>query len=500
MSYKYYIDKKRYRIKPEGDYIRINGWCFNTENNPFELIATVNGRNVKISQNKILRKDVQRKYIKKYKVPDKSGFHIKAFIPSENLELKEFILYAKSVAGLKKLVSFDQKTLEKMKDDSTISYNIDQVIIHNSKIKIVGWGTSIFGLSSLKYDIICDTGEKVENVRLCRNNRCDVVEAGLIIQEDINCGFSLEFPYVETERYELLISDKRKCKHISLVPEQIRRHNFVAAKVGFIKQFIKCINIKNIGKGINHISKYGVKGLREYIVSRVNSIGKPYKEWFEEHKVNEEELKRQRKVDFKYQPKISIIVPTYKTPLIFLREMIDSVRHQSYQNWELCIADGSEGDKTVEKELEKYSKIDERIRYKVLDKNKGISGNTNEALELAKGEYIGLFDHDDILAPNALFEIVNALQEKKFDIIYTDEDKITGDSKEHIDPNFKPDFSIDLFCSHNYITHFFVVKTSIVKTVGGFRKEYDGSQDYDLMFRCIEMAESIKHIPQILYH
>ena len=110
------------------------------------------------------------------------------------------------------------------------------------------------------------------------------------------------------------------------------------------------------------------------------------------------------------------------------------------------------------------------------------------------------FDHDDILAPNALYEVVNALQEKKYDILYTDEDKITGDGKEHNDPNFKPDFSMDLFRSHNYITHFFVVKTEIIKGIGGFRAEYDGSQDYDLMFRCIENSENIKHIPMILYH
>lgn len=111
-----------------------------------------------------------------------------------------------------------------------------------------------------------------------------------------------------------------------------------------------------------------------------------------------------------------------------------------------------------------------------------------------------MFDHDDILAPNALYEVVKALQEKEYDILYTDEDKITGDGKEHNDPNFKPDFSMDLFCSHNYITHFFVVKTNIIKEIDGFRPEYDGSQDYDLMFRCIESADSIKHIPMILYH
>ena len=249
-----------------------------------------------------------------------------------------------------------------------------------------------------------------------------------------------------------------------------------------------------------YVKENGFSGLGEYIVMRVNTAGKPYKIWFEAHKPSEEELKRQRETVFGWEPKISIIVPTYRTPLEYLQEMIDSVRNQSYQNWELCIADGSEDDETVRKELERYSQIDSRIKYKILEKNLGIAGNTNAALELVSGEYTGLFDHDDILAPNALHEIVKALQEDKYDIIYTDEDKITGDTKEHIDPNFKPDFSMDLFRSHNYITHFFVAKTEIINKIGGFRSEYDGSQDYDLMFRCIENSNKIKHIPMILYH
>ena len=158
-------------------------------------------------------------------------------------------------------------------------------------------------------------------------------------------------------------------------------------------------------------------------------------------------------------------------------------------------------DTAVEAELKRYSEQDSRIRYRLLEeKMKEFQGNTNAALEMTEGEYVGLFDHDDILAPNALYEVVNALQEKRYDILYTDEDKITGDGKEHNDPNFKPDFSMDLFRSHNYITHFFVVKTEIIKGIGGFRAEYDGSQDYDLMFRCIENSESIKHISMILYH
>ena len=152
------------------------------------------------------------------------------------------------------------------------------------------------------------------------------------------------------------------------------------------------------------------------------------------------------------------------------------------------------------KETRSLKKPLKHIKYKILPKNRGISGNTNGALELATGEYVGLLDHDDALAINALYEVVNALQETDYDVIYTDEDMTSYDMKVHKDPKFKPDFSMDLLCSHNYITHFFVVKTEIIKKIGGFRSEFDGSQDYDLIFRCVEEAKQIKHIPKILYY
>lgn len=180
---------------------------------------------------------------------------------------------------------------------------------------------------------------------------------------------------------------------------------------------------------VKYIRVNGVRGLKAYIIQGVNRTEKPYAEWFTENLPSREELDQQRKTVFDKQPKISIIVPTYRTPEVFLREMIDSVVNQTYGNWELCIADGSEGDSVVEAILEDYTKKDSRIKYRLLEKNLGIADNTNAALELATGDYIGLFDHDDILAENALYEIVNALQEDDYDILYTDEDKISGDGK-----------------------------------------------------------------------
>lgn len=224
-----------------------------------------------------------------------------------------------------------------------------------------------------------------------------------------------------------------------------------------------------------------------------------YQSWAKAHRADEKMLRQQRLCHPPYEPKISILVPVYRTPMQYLTEMIDSVRGQSYSNWELCIADASMNDELTEC-LSRYAAEDERIRFVSLEENGGIAENTNAAANLAGGEFIGLLDHDDLLAPEALYEVVFALQDKMTDVVYTDEDKISMDSSRYFDPNLKPDFSPDLLRSHNYITHFFVVKKELFERVGRFRKEFDGAQDYDLILRCTELAANIRHVPKILYH
>jgi GT2 family glycosyltransferase len=202
---------------------------------------------------------------------------------------------------------------------------------------------------------------------------------------------------------------------------------------------------------------------------------------------------------FEYIPKISIITPVYNPEVAWIEAAIESVINQVYENWELCIADASTKE-DVKKLLEAYAKNDARIKIKFLSKNKGISGNSNEALSLATGEFIGLLDHDDELSPNALYEIIKYFQTNRAaDMIYSDEDKIDLKGNRN-DPFFKPDWSPDMFLSHMYTCHFGVYRKKIIDEIGGFREGYDGSQDYDLVLRFIEKTNSIHHIPKILYH
>lgn len=275
-----------------------------------------------------------------------------------------------------------------------------------------------------------------------------------------------------------------------------------------------------VKKGLRYLKHYGPKKFFARLQERMEPEEVPYGPWYEKHKATAKQLEMQRQESDKWEnrPLVSICVPLFKTPEEYLRQMIDSVQAQSYTNWELCLADGTPTD-AVEKVIKEIVADEPRIRYEHLPENLGIAENTNAAFALAMGEWIGLLDHDDILAPDALYEVLVAAgagctvlaadaalsadtmtEEGCAEVVYTDEDKVSTDLQTHFQPHFKPDFNIDLLRSNNYITHFFVVKRQIVEKVGGFKKEFDGAQDYDFIFRCTAQAKAVAHVPRILYH
>lgn len=215
-----------------------------------------------------------------------------------------------------------------------------------------------------------------------------------------------------------------------------------------------------------------------------------------------EQAKEQRETAFERMVKISILVPLYNTPLKFLDEMIGSVIAQTYENWELCLADGSDHDHDeVQTRCLEYASKDKRIIYKRLEKNEGIAGNTNRCYEMATGEYIGLFDHDDILHPSALYEYVKVINEQGADYIYCDETTFKGDSIDNmITLHFKPDFAPDNLRANNYICHFSVFSRELLEGTELFRSGFDGSQDHDMILRLTANAKKIVHVPKLLYY
>ena len=268
--------------------------------------------------------------------------------------------------------------------------------------------------------------------------------------------------------------------------------------------FIRRLTPYNISKGLKYLKHFGLREFLVRLMDRIEPDEVPYGPWYEKHRASAEMLEKQKEHRFRENPRISVVVPLYRTKPEHLKEMIASVRSQTYRNWELCLADASaDGDAGKERRafLAQCIQKDPRIKVQTLAENAGIAQNTNAAIQMAEGDWIGLLDHDDLLAPDALYEIVSRLQDKeKPEFLYTDEDKIVSDTGEHIQPALKPDFNPDLLRSNNYICHFSVFSAGLLKRIGLLDPEYDGAQDYDLILRAVEQAEGIVHIPRILYH
>jgi len=226
-----------------------------------------------------------------------------------------------------------------------------------------------------------------------------------------------------------------------------------------------------------------------------------YEIWMDHHYLLKSDIEnRTEKIKkFEYKPKISLVMPVYNVEKKWLKRAVQSVFDQIYENWELCVVDDASTQNYIKKFLSKY-KNNKRVNIKFLTQNQGIASASNEALSLAQGEYVGFLDHDDELSKDALFEVVKLLNEySQADLIYSDEDKIDLKGK-RFQPFFKPDYSPDLLLSFNYICHFLVCRKELLQKVKGFRKGFEGSQDYDLLLRLSEKTDQIYHIPKILYH
>ena len=257
----------------------------------------------------------------------------------------------------------------------------------------------------------------------------------------------------------------------------------------------------NLKKTKYYLKRYGILNTIKKILKRILRIRENKKSNQEQYEIwrnkNKYDLEKQKNTEFSYSPKISIVVPMYKTNMKFFEELINSLKNQTYSKWELCLADGSP---EKNKEFEKIIENNNKIKYKFLGKNEGISENTNEAIKMATGEYIGFLDHDDTLSENALYEIVNCLnKDKSVDFIYTDEDKLDQNYM-YFDPYFKPDFSPETLECNNYITHFVVVKKDLIDKIGMLDSKYNGAQDFDFVLRATEKSKKIVHIPKVLYH
>jgi len=277
------------------------------------------------------------------------------------------------------------------------------------------------------------------------------------------------------KKFFIILWHERKTKPLNIILLSFRRYHQGGRK--------------EVTKGINNRYKS--------LDKQSNQKKELYEKWIKENEVNILEAKT-----LSYEPLISIIVPTYNTEKKYLIKMLDSVFNQTYLNWQLCIADDASSNLETIKVLEKYEKKHHNIDIVFRKINGHISEASNSALSLAKGEYITLLDHDDMLAPNALYEMVKKLNKnRELKLIYSDEDKV-DEKDQRFDPHFKSGWNLDMFFSQNYLCHLVLLKRDMVEDIGGFRKGYEGSQDYDLLLRYISQIkyDEIDRVQKILYH
>lgn len=381
-----------------------------------------------------------------------------------------------------------------------MKYKIDVVRIRENSITLNGWVVGKDPEARAEF-FVEDARHRPIAFQYVSTRRDDVSQIYYKKIYDRDFGFDIRFPYERGKDYYLIIRCEGRKARIKYNEQLIEKRASVAYKR--MQKIRDLMNMETVHVAMDFWKENGLRALILKSKHKIQGLDNDYDygEWYELTKPSKEELERQRNTHFDYEPRLSIVIPVYKTPERYLQEMLDSIVNQTYSKWEVCIADGSPRGESRERLIKRYADRDTRFKYVILGENKGISGNTNAAMDMAQGDFLVLADHDDTLTPDALFECVKAMNEDPlYDVIYSDEDKLDMDGQALFDPHFKPDFNPDLLTSVNYICHLFVVNRNLVEAIGGFRQEFDGAQDYDFIFRCTEQARKVHHIPKVLYH
>ena len=427
--------------------------------------------------------------LERFKDPDKmQGTQVTATVQiPENLEeYHKFVIYEKFPDKKHVWFSITAGELDKKRDKPQVYFEEESA--EQGIVRIRGWAIAPEPVTVR----IFDADKKPVAAEIQRTDRVDVNQLFEEAQDPGKTGFFSEITNVSGKcLYVVFYAGEKKTVHV--VP--LRKADILAKKLD-----------KYVEKGIRYWKSQGAAALVEKVVTKVKNVrqGPPsYQKWIRHHLPDRNELEKQKKTSFGYRPKISFVVPLYKTPEKYLRRLTESFQEQTYSNWELCFSDGSGAQSPLTELLKELTAKDNRIKYVSHEEPLQISEHTNSAIEIATGDFIAFADHDDELTPNALFECVKAINEKPQTlVIYTDEDKMSMDGHKFFQPHFKPDYNPDLLCTVNYICHLFVVSRKVIEKVGGLRSEFDGAQDYDFVLRCVEAVkdEEICHIPKILYH
>lgn len=474
------VTRERFHLLDRNQYIVQGSWPKDAK-----MEACLDGHRIKTTVKKIEMVSA----LERFKDPDlMRGEQITATleIPDSLEGFKKLVIYADMPDKKKVWFSIAVSELRKKRDRPQVY--IEEEKVQQGMVRLRGWAIDSKPIAIQ----IFDENKKPLAADIQRTDRVDVNQLYEELEDPEKTGFFTEVTNVHGKCLYVVFKAGDK-KTVKVIP--LRKLDVLAKKAD-----------KYVKKGLHYWKAQGGTALAGKIVSKVKTASTreiPYQKWIFRHLPGKAELEKQRRTKLAYSPKISIVVPLYKTPEKYLRRLIESVQEQTYPNWELCLSDGSGADSPLTGILTELCAKDSRIKVITHDCALQISENTNSAIEAASGDFIAFADHDDELTPNALFECVKALNDHPGTlVIYSDEDKMSMDGHKFFQPHFKPDYNPDLLCTVNYICHLFVVSRSVIGQVGMLRKEFDGAQDYDFVFRCVEAVkdEEICHVPKILYH
>ena len=378
-----------------------------------------------------------------------------------------------------------------------MKYKVDVVRIRENTIQLNGWAIGKRPESPVEFAVE-DKNHRPVEFHYVSTRRDDVSQIYFGKTWDKDFGFDIRFAYERGEDYYLLMKCEGRRVRIKYNEELIAKRSSAAHRRR--EKIMDLMNMETVKVAYDFWKENGLRALVVKSRHKLQGIDSDYDygEWYELTKPTEEELARQREEWMDFRPKLSIVIPAYQTPERYLKELLDSIFAQTYENWEICVADGSPAGKSCERVLRRYANRDDRVKYLILGENKGISGNTNAAMDMASGDFIILADHDDTLTPNALYEVAKAINADPLnDVIYSDEDKLDMDGGALFEPHFKPDFDPDLLTSTNYICHLFAVNRDLLEEVGQFHQEFDGAQDYHLISRCTQKARKHHHTSNV---
>ena len=378
--------------------------------------------------------------------------------------------------------------------ESTFIYYIELIDKEDDDIVFRGWVYSNDNCP-VSVELLDSKRDVITDVKMWRKSRKDVKKK-FELDKDYKSEFLIKFERESITCQEIYIHFTQEDGKDMYVSVNMAGLDESFTTWGKVSEFMTNQPIRRTARFI----KNNPKQLFNRVMAKIRNDKDDYTVWRENNMPTDEDFNRQRGEKFDYNPIVSISIPLYNTPLEFFEPLMASIMNQTYTNFELCLADGSDNN-NLEDYIKEHYPNETRINYVHLEENLGIAGNTNKALEMASGEYVMLTDHDDLLEISALYEIVKVLNEdKSIDIIYTDEDLVDASGKYYSNYRFKPDFNLEMLRHLNYICHIFFVRRTIMDQVGGFREEYDGAQDFDMILRCVEKTDRIHHIPKVLYH